>query len=59
MTDEGAKVLAAAIEKLAAALASGIHVHNYQVMPTLPTGPQHPQQQPWWSPFFVTSQETR
>lgn len=34
MTDEGAKALAIALEKLAAALAGGVHIHVYQQPPS-------------------------
>lgn len=34
MTDEGAKVLAIALEKLAAALAGGVHIHVHQQPPS-------------------------
>lgn len=55
MTDEGAKVLAAAIEKLADAISKAQpgQIIVYPVQPITAPAPQFPQY-PWQSPFFTT-----
>lgn len=52
MTDEGAKALAAAIEKLADAVRAASHPVITNVPPA---APQWPQPQPWTSSLWVTT----
>lgn len=55
MTDEGAKALAIALEKLAAALAGGVHIHVYQQPPS--TTQVQPPFPPGMPPYITTCGE--